>query len=58
MAQDSKKFDLQALRVAGEKAQEEIASWPLWKQQAAAASFVSRRSGEREPEQWVEPASK
>jgi hypothetical protein len=42
MAGRNAKFDLEALMRSAEKAKREIAQWPMWKQQVAAASFVSR----------------
>jgi hypothetical protein len=42
MAGRDAKFDLEALMRSAEEAKREIAKWPMWKQQVAAASFVSR----------------
>ena len=42
MASDEKEFSLEALAATAERARQEIATWPLRKQQAATASFVTQ----------------
>ena len=42
MARRDAKLDFEALMRSAEQAKLEIASWPMWKQQAAAGYFVSR----------------
>lgn len=52
-------FSLEALTITAERARQEIAAWPLRKQQAADASFVSRPAEEQlepEPEQIMQKA--
>lgn len=42
MAHREAKLNYDALMLAAQEAKREVASWPSWKRQVAAASFVSR----------------
>jgi hypothetical protein len=58
MAGRDAKFDLEALLRSAERAKQEIALWPMWKQQVAATSFVSRPDRSQRADDAKPPVTK